>query len=126
MITTVLYFCLVFYVAQCEVIDLGKAGHWTLFGGDKDSISVPGHVPGNVYTDLQQAGTLSSGLYYRFNDVEYRWVSYSNWTYQLEFTLTKEQIQRSSVKIDCHGLDTVASVYLNNVLAGTSDNMFTR
>ena len=107
-----------------DVIDLTSVGQWTLSGGQHDQLEVT--VPGSVYTDLQQAGVLTGDLLYRFNDVEYRWVALTNWTYRLTFPLTQEQVDKTSVILDCQGLDTVASVYINNVLVGNSDNMFVR
>ena len=107
-----------------DVIDLSSVGQWTLSGGQHDQLEVT--VPGSVYTDLQHAGVLTGDLLYRFNDVEYRWVALTNWTYRLTFPLTQEQVDKTSVILDCHGLDTVASVYINNVLVGNSDNMFVR
>ena len=107
-----------------DVIDLASVGQWTLSGGQHDQLEVT--VPGSVYTDLQQAGVLTGDLLYRFNDVEYRWVALTNWTYRLTFPLTQEQVDKTSVILDCQGLDTVASVYINNVLVGNSDNMFVR
>ncbi len=45
-----------------------------------------GRVPGSIYTDLLAAGVLDQGpLLFRFNDVDYRWVSYNDWTYRLQF-----------------------------------------
>ena len=65
-------------VTSSEVFDLSELS-WTVRGGDKESISADARLPGSVYTDLQTAGILGS-LYYRFIDVEYRWVSLHNWT----------------------------------------------
>ena len=46
------------------------------------AISVGGRVPGGVYSDLVAANVLNDGdLYYRYNDLAYRWVSKENWTY---------------------------------------------
>ena len=47
-------------------------------------ISVPGQVPGNMYTDLMRAGVIDDP-YFRFNDIEYRWVHYDDWTYSTVF-----------------------------------------
>lgn len=110
-----------------ETIDLGGLA-WTLSGQDSDGqeLRVPASVPGDVYSDLSEAGVLGGDLLYRFNDVEYRWVAEGNWTYEVVFTLNQEQAERTSLLLDCHGLDTMASVYINNVIVGTSDNMFVR
>ena len=73
-----------------------------------------------------QSNTVRIIIVIRFNDVEYRWVSYQNWTYSLVFALTKEQVNMDNIMLDCHGIDTVASVYLNGGLVNTTDNMFVR
>ena len=121
---SLLVVCLCISTSAGDVIDLATIGQWTLSGGQVDQLEVT--VPGSVYTDLQHSGVLSGDLLYRFNDVEYRWVAEGNWSYEVVFTLTQEQVERSSLLLDCHGLDTVASVYINNVIVGTSDNMFIR
>ena len=114
-------------LASGETIDLGGLS-WTLSGQDSEGreVRVPASVPGDVYSDLSRAGVLGGDLLYRFNDVEYRWVAGGNWTYDVVFPLSQEQVERTSLLLDCHGLDTVASVYINNVIVGTSDNMFVR
>ena len=76
-------------VEQGEVLDLGQTADWVL-SSSKANISVPATVPGGVYSDLRevrdgtqcisgplffsQAGVLNQDLYYRFNDVEYRYL----------------------------------------------------
>lgn len=50
-------------------------------------IQVSGTVPGSIYTDLDKADKFTGGpLLFRFNDLEYRWVSYENWDYSLTFS----------------------------------------
>ena len=46
-----------------------------------------GTVPGSIYTDLDNNGSIFKGgpLLYRFNDLDYRWVSYEDWDYTLNF-----------------------------------------
>lgn len=49
-------------------------------------ILVDGTVPGSIYTDLEKANVLTGGpLLFRFNDLDYRWVSYQDWHYSLTF-----------------------------------------
>lgn len=43
-------------------------------------------MPGGIYSDLYDSGLLEQGgLFYRFNDANYRWVAYQDWIYRLEF-----------------------------------------
>ena len=48
-------------------------------------ISVKGSVPGSVHTALMNS-KLIKDPYYRFNDNDYRWIAYDNWTYTTDFT----------------------------------------
>lgn len=49
-------------------------------------IQVSGTVPGSIYTDLEMGGKFTGGpLLFRFNDLDYRWVSYEDWDYYLSF-----------------------------------------
>ena len=117
-------FLLLLDVSSSEVLDLSELS-WRVKGGDNGSVEAAARLPGSVYTDLQTAGILGS-LYYRFNDVEYRWVSQHNWTYSTLITLTEEQLQRRIIQLDCHGLDTVATIMINSQVVANTNNMFVR
>jgi beta-mannosidase len=49
------------------------------------AISVKAKVPGSIYSDLRTNNVLKQELYYGYNDVNYRWVSYDNWSYERTF-----------------------------------------
>lgn len=42
-------------------------------------------VPGGVHTALMHNANIGDP-YYRFRDVEYRWIAYENWTYYRNFS----------------------------------------
>ena len=111
-------------VTGLEVLDLADLS-WRVRGGDNQSVEVEATLPGSIYTDLQRGGILGD-LYYRFNDVEYQWVSQYNWTYQTVLNLSVTQLEHEVVELDCHGLDTVASVTINGVVVANTNNMFMR
>ena len=81
-------------------------------------------VPGSIYSDLQRAHILSindtnkvsNNLYQDFNDITTRWVAYQNWTYERSFVVKPECANKENIYLIAHGLDTVASVYLNDHL----------
>ena len=89
-------------------------------------LQIPATVPGGIYSDLQNAGILTSDIYYRLNEENYKWVAQTNWTYEAIFDLEIPIPEDQSVFLDCHGLDTVATLKLNEVEIGRSDNMFVR
>lgn len=97
-------------------------GTWNIENRNR-SVSVVGLVPGNVHSALQQAGQIEDP-YYRFNDVVYKWISNDSWTYSRSFTLQESLLGNETVRLVCHGLDTVANVSINGVLVGSSDNQF--
>ncbi|XP_069671590.1 beta-mannosidase-like isoform X2 [Periplaneta americana] len=100
-------------------------GTWTVRNAN-GTIKAAAVVPGGIYTDLRTAGILSQDIYYRFNDIEYRWVSMDNWTYSTNFQVAPELIKKQQIFLVFHGVDTVASVYLNDKHIGDCGNMFVR
>uniref|UniRef100_A0A674CTV9 Beta-mannosidase n=1 Tax=Salmo trutta TaxID=8032 RepID=A0A674CTV9_SALTR len=64
-----------------------------------------------------------SDLYFRFNDVAYRWIALDNWTYTTTFSASTEL---RYFQLVFEGVDTVASISLNGVVVGKTDNMFRR
>ena len=80
---------------------------WTLTN-DKLQIRVENAtVPGGVYTDLAGAGVIFpvEELYYRFNDVNTRWVAYENWNYSATFRLnvSHDGTIATPIMLDCEG-----------------------
>ncbi|XP_045208111.2 beta-mannosidase-like isoform X1 [Mercenaria mercenaria] len=99
-------------------------GQWIVSNSNK-SITIPGVVPGSMYTALIANNTIGDP-YYRKNDQLYRWIGQDDWTYTRTFTLTSDILQYRAVVLVCEGLDTVSTVIVNNKTVGTSDNMFVR
>ena len=66
---------------------------------------IPATVPGGIYTDLQNAGILTSDLYYRFNEDNFKWVALTNWTYMTNFNLSKNHdiFSKGSIYLNCEG-----------------------
>eukprot|EP00755_Sulcionema_specki_P000373 Sspe_Gene.25377::Locus_10182_Transcript_1_1_Confidence_1.000_Length_2709::g.25377::m.25377/K01192/E3.2.1.25, MANBA, manB; beta-mannosidase len=109
-------------VAAGDVHDL--SGTWSLANGN-GSISTTAMVPGDVHTALIAAGIIGDP-YYRFRDVEYRWIAHDNWTYSTVFPAphTAHGVKVTKGTLRFHGLDTVAVVRLNGETIVTSSNMF--
>ncbi|KFO25879.1 Beta-mannosidase, partial [Fukomys damarensis] len=64
--------------------------------------------------------------YYRFNDLDYRWISLDNWTYSNEFKIPFDISKWQKVSLIFEGVDTVAEILFNNVSIGKTDSMFRR
>ncbi|XP_062903035.1 beta-mannosidase isoform X1 [Mobula hypostoma] len=97
---------------------------WEVRNGN-GSVRAPATVPGNVHSALLNGGVIRDP-YYRFNDVAYRWIALDNWTYSRTFTLPPDVRKWKRVNLVCDGLDTAATILINNVTIGTSSNMFHR
>ena len=127
---------IVFYLASLNVLEahleisLGSDNaQWTM-NNEELLIHVDANVPGGVYTDLASAGVIFpvDELYYRFNDLNTRWVAYENWNYTTRFDVnaTVRGVSEASLMLDCKGVDTASTIYLNGNVLGRTDNMFAR
>ncbi|XP_050296169.1 beta-mannosidase-like isoform X1 [Anthonomus grandis grandis] len=85
----------------------------------------PATVPGGVYTDLMNLGIIDD-IFYGYNDNSTRWVGNINWTYALNFTVDPAILDYEHVNLVFEGVDTFATIELNNVTIGETKNMFLR
>lgn len=108
--------------ALCLVLPLN--GDWRVYNRNK-SYQFSGVVPGNVHTDLMRA-KLIEDAYFRDNDEKHAWVAQEDWTYSRDFQLSEEVLSHRRILLVAHGIDTVANIYVNDVLLGSTENMFVR
>lgn len=90
------------------------------------SLVVPASVPGGIYSDLRRNQILKQEILYGKNDLAYRWVGQENWTYTTSFSIDQRIAMSQSVKLVLHGVDTIATVFMNGEEVGQTDNMFVR
>ena len=72
-------------------------------------------VPGSIHTDLMNNGIIEDP-YYRLNESKVQWVDKEDWVYQNTFNISKKEYQKQHHEIQFEGLDTYATVYLNDSL----------
>jgi beta-mannosidase len=82
-----------------------------------------GTVPGGVHTDLMALGMLPDPFEVD-NELRVQWVAEHDWEYRLEFDVRPDLAAAERAYLCCDGLDTLATVSLNDNLVGTSENMF--
>ena len=87
-----------------------------------DTTWMPATVPGCVHTDLINNGTIENP-YYRLNEREVQWVDKKDWVYQTAFRLSGQEFNRQNHELKFEGLDTYATVYLNDIIILKSNNM---
>jgi len=83
----------------------------------------PATVPGCVHTDLLN-NKLIDDPFYRDNEQKLQWIGKTDWEYQTSFVVTPEVLTRDNIDLVFEGLDTYATVFLNDALLLNADNMF--
>ena len=83
---------------------------------------LPAKVPGTIHTDLMDNGIISDP-YYRLNERKVQWIDKKDWIYQTIFNLDKQSFNRQNHELNFEGLDTYATVYLNDSVILKCNNM---
>ncbi len=80
-------------------------------------------VPGTIHTDLLNSNLISHP-FKSTNEEKLQWIGLEDWVYQSKFTLDSKMLSEQNLEIVFEGLDTYATVYLNDSLIISADNMF--
>ena len=79
-------------------------------------------VPGSVLSALL-VGHRTNDPFYGVNEEEARKLFRRDYFFSTEFELLPELYEQEKIVLCCKGVDTLSRVYVNNMLAGTTDNM---
>ncbi|GIG65880.1 glycoside hydrolase family 2 protein [Phytomonospora endophytica] len=82
--------------------------------------TVPATVPGCVHTDLLAAGLIDDP-YLDDNETHLAWIGRAGWVYETAFDWSPGT--DTGTDLVCEGLDTVATITVNDVEAGRTSNM---
>ena len=88
-----------------------------------DNVWSKAHVPGTIHTDL----FLNKQIQDPFdgnNEKQLQWIEEQYWVYQTKFSVSKKELTAQNKEFVFYGLDTDASVYLNDSLVLEANNMF--
>ena len=80
-------------------------------------------VPGTVHTDLL-ANKMIDNPFYASNEAGLQWIEKEDWEYRCVFNAPANLIKKQGLTLVFEGLDTYASIYLNNELILEAANMF--
>ncbi|MEO3745482.1 glycoside hydrolase family 2 protein [Plantactinospora sp. B5E13] len=83
---------------------------------------IPATVPGCVHTDLLAAGLIPDP-YLDDNERTLAWIGRTDWRYETTFAWAGDPDDDARVELVCAGLDTVATITLNDVEVGRTANM---
>ncbi len=103
---------------------LNLAGAWQLFRG-AEKVAMPAVVPGDTLSALVATGKVPDP-YYGTNELDLQWLGATAWTYTRTFEADEVLRSAASVILRLEGVDTVASVSVNGLPVGSTENMFRR
>lgn len=72
-------------------------------------------IPGSVMSTLLANG-LTNDPYWRTNEYEARELFRKDYEFQREFYVDDELYSKERIELVCHGLDTIAEIYINDKL----------
>ncbi len=97
-------------------------GSWNLNVLNTDFQDIPATVPGSVYNDLLN-NHLMEDPFYRDNENKALALMDNDFTYCRSFSVPESLFENDKVFLRCEGLDTFATVYINDQVVGYADNM---
>jgi beta-mannosidase len=83
----------------------------------------PAKVPGTIHSDLL-ANQLIKDPFIGTNEKDVQWVEEKNWDYVGSFIIDSLTLNHNFIDLNFEGLDTYATVYLNDSLVLKANNMF--
>lgn len=98
---------------------------WTFEQGYVFAKAYPATVPGTIHTDLLANGLIPDP-FIGTNESKVKWVEEETWIYETEFDCPRSMRKEKHIELQFDGLDTYASVYLNDSLILTAEDMFLR
>jgi len=97
-------------------------GLWKLSWEGMPCEEIPGAIPGSVYSFLQDAGHMEDP-YYRDNELKALPLMERDYVFTKAFDAPESIMESRRQVLRFDGIDTVADIYLNDVLLGHADNM---
>lgn len=82
-----------------------------------------GTVPGTVHTDLM-ANKKIPDPFFRMNENDLQWIDAQQWMYRRDFDVDEETLREDVIALVAEGLDTYATIRLNDNIVVETANMF--
>jgi len=80
-------------------------------------------VPGNIFTDLLDHKIIDDPFVLN-NEEKVQWVSKKSWEYKTSFSLSNDVLKKNNIELNFDGLDTYATIFLNDSIIGETNNAF--
>jgi beta-mannosidase len=102
------------------LIDLGA--NWEFFHPDSNRW-LPAKVPGCIHTDLLRHGLIPDP-FYGDNEKRLQWIERLDWEYRTTFDVDAATLAGEEIDLVAEGLDTLATLTLNDEVVARTENMF--
>ena len=96
--------------------------NWTFTQADSNHW-LPCSIPGNCFTALFENHEIADP-FFSDNESKVQWVSKKDWRFKTNFELDSSFVNQDNIHIECPGLDTYSTLYINGKFIGRSDNSF--
>lgn len=83
----------------------------------------PATVPGNVHSDLLKNNVIENPFIGN-NEHDLQWISETDWEYKTSFSVDNKTLKKNHIELNFEGLDTYASIFLNDSLILKTNNAF--
>ncbi len=113
--------CITFFRIQAGELNLSGT-NWKVKAMDNYK-TYPAQVPGNAHTDLLRNGIIADP-FLNTNEDSCKWVEEKTWVYETAFVIDKNILSQENQVLVCEGLDTYATVLINDVEVFQANNMF--
>ena len=118
-----LFFLLLPFISLSQTSEKSLNKEEWQFRKIKDKEWLPASVPGTVHTDLLN-NKLIPDPFFGDNEKKLQWIENEDWEYKTSFDISKKELLQHHIELQFDGLDTYASVFLNDSLILSADNMF--
>jgi beta-mannosidase len=106
-----------------KVLPLANARWSFRDASTRSSAWLPAQVPGCVHTDLRRAKKIPDP-FFGTNELDLQWIEERDWEYRADFQVSPTLLAEDVVELCADGIDTVATVFLNDTKIAATDNMF--
>lgn len=105
--------------------DLDGAWKFRCLGADQPAFKkwMPMTVPGTIHHHLHLLKKIPDPHYGR-NELDLQWIDEQDWEFMRTIRLSAADCARSRQQLIFNGIDTIAEIFVNERLVGTSVNMF--
>ena len=126
-LTSLFYLLFILFFISCnesktDIERQNLSKNWK-FSQEGDSLWMPATIPGTVQTDLLNLKKIPQPFKAN-NEDSIQWISERNWFYKTHFLVAEDALLKSKHFLNFEGLDTYASIFLNDSLILNTSNAF--